>query len=1042
MSKPRRQPPVSVAEEGNAEARYRATFHQAGIGIVHTAPDGALIDANPAFCSMLGYARRELLRMRLSDVLSSNTPGALDGVAGGDGYAARSVAKKIKLHSRTEEYRHKDGSFVWAHRTVSVAADVDGKSYLIHFIENVTERVRAEEGQRRSDLRYQRTLESALDCIVATDHEGHIVEFNPMAERVFRYARIDVLGRKLSEVLVPPRLRNRHEASMERLLSGDQESMLNRRIETIALRADGTTIPVELMMQRITDTDPPLFTGFLRDISERKEAEARILRLNRLYRTLSQTSALIVRTTDRHALFQGICHIAKTHGGFVMPWVGLLDPQTGTVRLEAHVDDDALTAPPISINADEAAGRGPAGTAMREARIVICNDVDAAVDALWHERHHRRGIRSLAALPLMTGGQVTGVFMLRSSVAGYFDDDIAQLLQEMVAELSYALDRLHLESKHLEALTALRESDERFRQLAENIPQMFWLTDPALETALYVSPAYEALTGRRVVGAQRRQESWLACVDEQDRERVLQARRERALLGTYDVDYRVRDAAGMVRWVNDRAFPIRDGEGRVCRIAGIVSDITAAREAQERLAHLAHYDQLTNLPNRTVFYERLTHGIVQAARNAWTLGVMFIDLDRFKTVNDTMGHSMGDALLRQVANRLMECVRGEDTVSRLSGDEFAIVLARLSDAQDAAVVASKILERLKRPFSVEGVEVVATASIGITLFPGDADNADVLMRNADVAMYNAKARGRDNYRFFTAEMNARAIAKMKLESILRGALERDEFVLHFQPKVRLDSGRICGFEALIRWQPSRGALVPPGDFIPVLEETGLITPVGEWVVQGACEQIAAWRRAGVTPVPIAINLSARQLRHPGFSEAVARTLSKHGVAGTLMEVEITESSLMDNPEEAQNTLAQLKALGVNLAIDDFGTGYSSLGYLKRYPFDTLKIDRSFVRDISTDADDATIARTIIALGHSLGLEVVAEGVETADQLAFLLDNRCDHAQGYLFAKPVTAEASTRLLASGGFSMAALAQRPGAAAGPVDNQPGLAHGRAA
>jgi diguanylate cyclase (GGDEF)-like protein len=545
-----------------------------------------------------------------------------------------------------------------------------------------------------------------------------------------------------------------------------------------------------------------------------------------------------------------------------------------------------------------------------------------------------------------------------------------------------------------------------------------------------------------VAGAQRRHESWLASVDEQDRERVLQARRERALLGTYDVEYRVRDAAGMVRWVNDRAFPIRDAEGRVCRIAGIVSDITEAREAQERLAHLAHYDQLTNLPNRSVFYERLTHGIAQAARNAWTLGVMFIDLDRFKTVNDTMGHSMGDALLRQVANRLMECVRGEDTVSRLSGDEFAIVLARLSDAQDAAVVASKILERLKRPFNVEGVEVVATASIGITLFPGDADNADVLMRNADVAMYNAKARGRDNYRFFTAEMNARAVAKMKLESILRGALERDEFVLHFQPKVRLDSGRICGFEALIRWQPSRGALVPPGDFIPVLEETGLITPVGEWVVQGACEQIAAWRRAGLTPVPIAINLSARQLRHPGFSEAVARTLSKHSVEGALMEVEITESSLMDNPEEAQNTLAQLKALGVNLAIDDFGTGYSSLAYLKRYPFDTLKIDRSFVRDIPTDADDATIARTIIALGHSLGLEVVAEGVETAEQLAFLLDNGCDHAQGYLFAKPVTAEACTRLLASDGFSMAVLAQRAGGAAGALRNQAGFARGRAA
>lgn len=1025
MTKSRREVQERIAEEENAEARYRATFHQAAIGIIHTSPDGTLIEANIAFCSMLGYGRREMLRMHLSDVLSSDAHSALGGAAGQDGYAARQLARNIKLHSRTEQYRHKDGGVIWGHRTVSLASDAAGKAYLIHFIQNVTERKRAEEVQRQSDLRYQRTLESALDCIVTTDHQGRVVEFNPMAERVFGYSRADVLGRKLSEVLVPPRLRKRHEVSMERLLSNDQQSMLNRRIETIALRADGTTIPVELMMQRITDTDPPLFTGFLRDISERKDAEAKILRLNRLYRTLSQTSALIVRTADRHSLFQGICQIAQQHGGFVMPWVGLLDPESRMVRLEAYVDDAALSAVPLAVDANVAAGRGPAATAIREARIVICNDVDAASDVLWRERHHRDGIRSLAALPLMIGGQVIGIFMLRSSVAGYFNHDIAQLLQEMVAELSFALDRLHLEGKHLEALTALRESDERFRQLAENIPQMFWLAEPSLETALYVSPAYETLTGLRTSGAQGRHENWLTCVHEDDRERIVQARRDRTRLGTYNVDYRIRDASGSVRWVNDRAFPIRDNTGKVCRVAGIVSDITEARAAQERLAHLAHYDQLTNLPNRSVFYERLTHGIVQASRNSWTLGVMFIDLDRFKTVNDTMGHSMGDALLRQVAARLLECVRGEDTVSRLSGDEFAIVLARLADVEDAGVVATKILERLKHPFTVQGVEVVASASVGITLYPADADSADLLMRNADVAMYNAKSRGRDNYRFFTAEMNSRALTKMKLESSLRGALEREEFLLHFQPKIRLDCGSICGFEALIRWQPASGPMVAPGDFIPVLEDTGLITAVGEWVVQEACAQISAWRSAGLAPVPIALNLSARQLRHPGFPEAVARMMAKHDVPGCLLEVEITESSLMDNPEEAQKTLAQLKALGVSLAIDDFGTGYSSLSYLKRYPFDTLKIDRSFVHDIPADADDATIARTVIALGHSLGLAVVAEGVETADQLAFLLENGCDHAQGFLFAKPMAAEASTRLLASGSvFTIARLSEYAG------------------
>ena len=1011
MNKERRRIPGAVVEEDRPEARYRATFHQAAIGIVHTAPDGALIDANPAFCCMLGFARRELLRMRLSDVLCDHTEQSFGGSRGAVGYAEHLVGRRIKLQSRTEQYRHKDGSAVWAHRTVSLASDVDAKPYLIHFIENVTERRRAEESQRLSELRYQRTLESALDCIVTTDHAGRIVEFNPMAERVFGYARAAVLGRKLSQVLVPERLRKRHEASMARLLSDAQQSMLNRRIETIALRGDGTTIPVELMMQRITDTDPPLFTGFLRDISERKSAEAKILRLNRLYRTLSHTSALIVRTGDMHALFKGICRIARKHGGFVTPWVGLLDAESKTVRLEAHDEGEGFEVPMFSTDAEGSGPLAAPATAIREARVVVFNGMDDSSDAA-RDRNARHQIRSLAALPLMMSGRVIGVFLLKSSIADYFDQDINQLLQEMVAELSYALDRLDLEAKHLGALNALRESDERFRQLAENIPQMFWLAEPALERALYVSPAYETLIGRRVDGAQHRHETWITAVHEEDRDRVLEARRQRAQLGGYDIEYRIRTAAGIVRWVNDRAFPIRDGDGRVCRIAGIVSDITEAREAQERLANLAHYDQVTSLPNRSVFHERLTHGIAQAARNCWTVGVMFIDLDRFKTVNDTLGHSMGDALLKKIAKRLLECVRGEDTVSRLSGDEFAVVLARLADAEDAGLVASKILDRLKRPFDFDGVELVVSASIGVTLYPSDGLDADVLMRNADIAMYNAKTRGRDNFRFYTAEMNARALTKMKLESRLRGALARNEYVLHFQPKIALESSIICGFEALLRWQPAGEALVPPAEFIPVLEETGLITPVGEWVVEAACEQVTLWRKAGLEPVPIAINLSARQLRQPGFSEAVAKTLARSEVGASLLEVEITESSLMDNPEEALRTLAQLKALGISLAIDDFGTGYSSLGYLKRFPFDTLKIDRSFVSDIPSDPDDATIARTIIALGRSLGLAVVAEGVETEEQRAFLLANQCDYAQGYLFSRPVSGPDATLLLERG------------------------------
>ena len=885
MSKDRRPVEGSVIEYRDDEARYRATFHQAAIGIVHTAPDGAILDVNPAFCMMAGVERPDLLLEQLADVLHEETARVADD------HVRRLLAREIAAYGATETLRRADGTRVWVQRTVVLADDTGGDQYLIHFVENITARKSAEEEQRRRDLSFRRTLESALDCIVTTDAEGRIVEFNPMAERVFRYSRDDVIGRKLSDILVPPQLRRRHERSMRRLLTRDQESMLNRRIETIALRGDGTTIPVELMMQRITDTDPPLFTGFLRDISERKRAESRILRLNRLYRTLSHTIALIVRATDRATLFNGICRIAREHG-FIVPWVALLDTRSGKLELAAHVQDEPFELPSMSLDPQLPGGRGPSATALREARIVICNDVRNTPECgVSVERCERYGIGAIAALPLIMHGKVIGVFSLKSSVAGYFDEDISQLLREMAGELAYALERLDLQAEHQRTLTALEESKERFK-------------------------------------------------------------------------------------------------------------------------HLAHYDPLTELPNRSVFYERLSHGIVQADRHRWTVGEMFIDLDRFKNVNDTMGHTTGDSLLRQIAARLVDCVRAEDTVSRLSGDEFAVVLARLGGEDDAGIVAAKILERLRMPFVVDGAEIAVSASIGITLYPGDADTADVLMRNADIAMYNAKSRGRDNYQFYTAELNERALARIQLEARLRGALERDEFLLHYQPKVLLESGRVCGFEALLRWAPPGESLVSPAEFIPVLEETGLITPVGEWVVVAACRQIAAWRDAGLSTVPVAINLSARQLRRAGFPDAVARTLALFGVEPRLLEVEITESSLMENPDEAQIALRELKALGVTLAIDDFGTGYSSLAYLKRFPFDTLKIDRSFVRDIPGDSDDATITRTILALAHSLSLDVVAEGVETEEQLAFLVAHRCDHAQGFLFAKPAAADVATALLAGG------------------------------
>lgn len=455
---------------------------------------------------------------------------------------------------------------------------------------------------------------------------------------------------------------------------------------------------------------------------------------------------------------------------------------------------------------------------------------------------------------------------------------------------------------------------------------------------------------------------------------------------------------------------LRSGDTHI--IAAISRDIRARLVIEEKVAHLAQFDALTGLPNRNVFQDRLTQAMALAKRNTWPMAVLFIDLDRFKLVNDTLGHAAGDTLLKEAAERLRNCIRSSDTVGRLGGDEFAAILSELGKPGDAGLVAQKIVDIFKRPFDLEGKVTHVTASVGVTLYPADSDNAEALIINADAAMYRAKEQGRNNYQYFTRDMNERAIQRMQMEAALRRAFEREEFRLFYQPKVELVTGKICGFEALLRWQHPDKGMVLPGDFIPVLEETGLIVQAGEWVLRTTCAQIKAWQKTALKVPPISVNLSARQFEQKNLKGIVREILRDTKVDPSLIEFEITESLLMNDPAGAARTLHELKESGVRLSMDDFGTGYSSLGYLKRFPIDTLKIDRTFVRDITTDADDATLTRAIIKLAQNLRLKVIAEGVETEDQLAFLRTNGCDEMQGYLFARPAGAEECELMLREG------------------------------
>ncbi|MBT9515116.1 MAG: EAL domain-containing protein [Methyloversatilis discipulorum] len=505
-----------------------------------------------------------------------------------------------------------------------------------------------------------------------------------------------------------------------------------------------------------------------------------------------------------------------------------------------------------------------------------------------------------------------------------------------------------------------------------------------------------------------------------DRQHLREAM-ERAREGEpYQMSFRVQRDEGTVVTLYEQALPVRDEFGRVVRIEGVTQDVTEREQAQRRIRFLAYHDSLTGLANRQMFREMLDHTLARSQRTGSRCALLYLDLDRLKRINDSYGHTLGDQILREVATRLIASIRSadlvahddslhEEVVARLGGDEFTVLLTDLSRAEDAARVAARICAELGRPLQVAHVELVVTASIGIAIFPDNGADPETLLRHADMAMYAAKQRGRNTYEFFTEAMQQQAVERLSLEQDLARALESGQFSLHYQPQVDAGSGRIVSAEALLRWEHPQRGMVSPVQFIPVAEETGLIVPLGEWVVLTACRQMAEWRQAGLPVVPVAVNLSAHNFRSDSLLTSIAHALESTGLPSSYLHVELTESAVMQEPEAAMKTLGALKAIGLKLSIDDFGTGYSSLSTLKQFPIDLLKIDRSFVRDLPEDGSSASIVEAILALANALGLGVVAEGVETAAQRDFLCSRRCGLMQGYLFSKPLPADGFAGLL---------------------------------
>jgi diguanylate cyclase (GGDEF)-like protein/PAS domain S-box-containing protein len=613
------------------------------------------------------------------------------------------------------------------------------------------------------------------------------------------------------------------------------------------------------------------------------------------------------------------------------------------------------------------------------------------------------GLKAGLGIPVIAENEVIAVLEFFVREPRQEDEHLTGVVFSAATQLGSVIQRKHAE-------TALRRSENQLRAIIDAEPECVKIIKAdgtlvqmnAAGLAMIEASRPEQVVGKRIFNMMMPEyrEPFRAFI-------------ENVLRGHKGImEFEITGFKGTHRWLESHAVPMAGEEGGPPLILSITRDITERKRTERRLKQLAHFDSLTDLPNRVQFIERLEQAMADADRNERLLGVVFLDLDRFKYINDSLGHEKGDGLLREVAMRLSGVVRRGDTVARLSGDEFALVLADMGHVDDAIHVAQKILDVFHQPFRVAGHDLFVTASLGITLYPFDDRGAHDLLRNADVAMYRAKESGKNNYQFYVAEMTTIVSERLTLENDLRSALERGEFSLNYQPIADCRSGTIVGMEALLRWKHPERGMIPPALFIPLAEETGYIIPIGEWVLRTACEQCRRWQKTGFASLYVAVNLSSRQFHQKDLTASIHRVLQETGLDPTRLGLEITEGLIMQQAEASVNTLRELKAMGIRISIDDFGTGYSSLSYLKRFPIDVLKIDQSFVRDIPRDEDDAAIASTIITMAHSLGLKVVAEGVETLDQLKFMRRHSCDTMQGYYLSRPLTPEQFADFLKSG------------------------------
>ena len=803
---------------------------------------------------------------------------------------------------------------------------------------------------------------------------------------------------------------------------------------------------------------------------EKARAEKQKDRLTGMFVALSATNEAIMRVRTRAELLDLVCNAAVLGGMFTSATIALAVPGNQFLRIAATkgVDNERMRNRNFAISADLPEGRGLTGTSFRTRQPCIINDFLADQrTAHFHSHAREDGTQSGASFPLLQKGErAIGVLLFISRDLGAFTPDLVELLARLAENVSFALDNFDRAEEKAKAEQQKERQTRMFAALSE--------TNEAIMRAKTREEMFELVCAAAVLGGKFTSTTIvlaepgdeflrIAASKGQNHERVRSTRfatsaghpEGRGLIGTA---FRTKAPCIMNDFLtNERTahwhslakgdatrsgagFPLLKKDGAAAGVllflageedvftddlvellARLAENVSFAIDnfdradektrADERIEYLASHDSLTRLPNREMFNELLRHAIEAARRCQWRFAVLFIDLDRFKLINDSLGHDAGDMLLVEIAGRLRGALRASDVVARLGGDEFVVILEQTSECDDVERIAGNLLSVLSEPLQLSGHECHITASIGIAMYPSDGGDVQTLTKNADMAMYLAKEDGKNGFRFFTREIKTQSIERLTLETALRRALERDQFALHYQPKVDMATGQITGVEALLRWTHPELGVLSPMQFIPLAEETGLIVPIGRWVLREACAQNMAWQRRGLRPVSMAVNLSPRQFVDQQLLHDIDEALASSGMPPVLLQLEVTESMVMRNVPRAVKVLDAIQNRGIRLAIDDFGTGYSSMSLMKQFPIDTIKIDRSFVRDLPSDSEDCAIAQAIISMGKALGMTVVAEGVETVEQQAFLRSHGCDEMQGYLFSKPLPPAGLARLLRS-------------------------------